>query len=904
MNKEGNLIHCFSNNSPAERELDSDEHPLVVAMDCSTKGLAPPSFTFKTSPAFSLSAHSTPQHVSKLSSTASSQTSLGPCSSEGSESPRVIEPVMQMLVDGDHDSIYSFGSSTSMTTPGAASLKSPKAHGRPLHKYKSQVLPKSQRTTLDPPSKFSESNLLSPGVASPSSLASHQLTPEMVRKGSRHKSRMGNFVEGVARSLKSKRKPRPMSIYPEEELDLADSHGTSSLDSPVMADPHIPVCTVFHVYYSNAKHTQLYKSVLVSEQSSVSEVIKQSLERYGLKFVDTTDFHLCEVIGKWERMSRSTDGELEGSLHHSLASSPKHASLGLNTKFSSKGALEMEEFIQCYFRVLQPDEKPYDIQFFHLVPDGYSRRFELKSTADLTKVPGQDGEENGTSISPITPVFGATAHSTAGRRNKLKRGGQSFDFGEETREDTERNTGRKPNSVPDLSLLDCSSPDSGVELHKDSRILTKSSIASDHSDAAASTSHCGLYPALNSGAFLLNLQLACSEKEFLVYRLLTEHVMITLGQATKEAAVAPMLTQQNKHEPESENGKMGVIELCSPSGKSEVLCIIVTAERMTKNGIAKKYVISPADEGIVHVNGQELSGPEELQHGDLIQLGQLHMFLFHNYFSTRPISYSKWRYRWKPVSCPGIQKENHPLAVEGIAVVNSPAHRMPLDSASNLDSPCAPSLNTSSQYPQIKGLQITEDRLSPAIAHSSEIVIIDTASHADINQPSSPAKVVYITPDVEEKRRNSKSAFPGSETAMEEVDAPNPHIPVKKLSKRNQPGRARSNSESRVTIRRSAPVSCSSNSLPYRKHHGGSKKFMDAFPANRKLMFSYSASEEDLLLELLITSLDLKSTHFKLTPSYLLAMCMEYSLKYNDPKAANRLVYKAVDYIHEAIWVR
>lgn len=857
----------------------------MIAIDCSTKGLAPPSFTLKTSPTLVLSAHSTPPHVSKVSSTASSQTSLGPCSSEGSESPKILDHMAHMLTDGDHDSIYSFGSSASMAST-TVSHKSPKPHGRSLLKVKSQGNAKAPRANLDPSLKFSDSNLLSPGVQSPSSLTSHQHTPETVRKGVRQKSRVGNFVEGVARSLKSKRKPHPMSIYPEEEFEMADPH-RSPLVSPEMVDHQFPLCTVFHVYYSNAKQTQLYKSVLVSEQSTSREVIKQSLERYGLKFIDPAEFQLCEVIGKWETVSGSMDAEFESSLQSSLASSPMHTILGPNTKYSSKGALAMEEFVQCYSRVLQADERPYETQFFHATPDGYSRRFELKSKMEVANVSGQNDEEHYAAISPITPVFGTTSHNRAGRRNKLKRGGESFDFTEETREHMES---RKPSSVPDLSLLDCSSPDSGLELHKDSQIFTKSSIASDQSDASGS--HCALYPVLNTGAFLLNLQLASTENEFLVYKLLSEQVTVTSGQTTEDTTAA--LRGQCKHESEYDDGKEERIELSSPNGRSEVLCTIITEEQMTGDGSTnKKYVINPGDEGTAHVNGQELTGPEELQHGDLIQLGQLHTFVFHNHPLTNLISNGKWHYRWKPVFCPRLAAKE-----EDIATVKSPSTPTSLSCSPNLEFSHTPSRHSSSHSPRIRGLQITEDRLSPAIPQSSEIVIIDTASHADIDQPSSPAKVVYISPESEEKRQNSKPPLARNQTAIEDAPAP-----VRKLSKQNLAGRTRSSSESKVTIRRSAPVSCSSNSLPYRKHHGANKKLLKAFPTDRKLMFSYSASEEDVLLELLITSLDLKSTPFKLTPSYLLAMCTEYSLKCSSPKAANRLVYKAVDYIHEAVWV-
>ena len=97
-----------------------------------------------------------------------------------------------------------------------------------------------------------------------------------------------------------------------------------------------------------------------------------------------------------------------------------------------------------------------------------------------------------------------------------------------------------------------------------------------------------------------------------------------------------------------------------------------------------------------------------------------------------------------------------------------------------------------------------------------------------------------------------------------------------------------------------ATTSYASSSLKTYKASGSK---LTAFPLDRRLMFSYTSSEEDRLLAMLITELCPVETTFKLAPSFLLAMCTEYSLKCSGTSAASRLACKIVEHIQVAIWV-
>ena len=561
-------------------------------LDCSTKGLASPSFTFKTSISLALESSS----LSKASlGLATSSSSLGQRSSEGSESPKAMDYLK--TADADHDSLSSFNSATSATSNP---IQSPRT-SRQLSKTQSHASTKRMLNQVH--SKLSDPLLVSPS----SSLLT--ASPATDHKSPKPKFSVGHFVEGL---LKPKRKPQHTSVYPEGDAHNMPPPDTSPLASPVMDDGQFTMSTVFHIYYSHAKNAQVYKSVLISQDSTANEVVKQAMERYGMKFMDPSEFTLFEVIGRWESIANPNMRSLEsclGILGDSPTSSPARSlALGANTKISTnngssnstqnKTAPAMEEFVVCYTRELQPGEQPYTIQCYHLVPDGYTRRFELRSK----KSENNNQEKNDTSLPPTTPIFGATAHRKgASRRNKLHTLGDSFEYPEAPSGEGSTHQGGLmspgkllPSSVPDLTLLDCSSPDSGVELQKDSRVSTKSSITSEQSDNGQTTaSHsCGLYPIPNSCPFLLNLSATRPGKDLLAYQLLGDRLVL-IGSSTDSTSSDQAATSPHTRDDQIE---LTVPEACS----GKLLCSITREAVPDADRPTSRCLLAPGDTSEPH----------------------------------------------------------------------------------------------------------------------------------------------------------------------------------------------------------------------------------------------------------------------------------------------------------------
>ena len=838
-----------------ERELDREEKPLEIILDCSTKGLASPSYTFKTSVPLDGIINKTPLVVSS--------TSLVRASSEGSESPKIVDHC-KVQNEADHDSLCSYGSSLSGTSnPTQSPLTRQKLH-------KTVSYSQQQKRTLNQVhSKLSDPSLTgSFSQPTPPSLSPDQRAP------SKQKSSVGQFMEGVAKSLRSKRKPRPTSIYPEADASKIPSSHTSPLNSPAPCnnDVHFPMSTVFHIYYSQAKNAQVYKSVLVSEQCTVYDVVKQAMERYGMKFMDPRDYILYEVIGRWESVADPNMINLEsclGILGDSPTSSPaRNLPLGHNTKIADgssaptqgKAPPAMEEFNVCYTRELGNDEQPYTMQLFHLVPEGYTRRFELRSRSSAG--PGKTKKDS--MLPPTTPVFGGTSHRRGeSRRNKIQLE-TSFEFPQTLGTGGESglvSPSNKvlPSSVPDLSLLDCSSPDSGVEFLKSSRVSTKSSVASEQSDAAAGTSF-GAYPVPNSCPFLLNLG---SGKDLLVYRLLGDRLILastSLDSSSTESVSSG--TQQSREDK---------LELAMPEvGGGKVLCSI-TRELIA--GTMKprfRCICDPGDVAElcpVFVNGQQLVSPMLLRPCDLIQIGERYMFMFQDHTQSHCVA-SGIR-RWKPISWESHSRSSS--SSSAISGGSSPSpKRTAAISASNLSQPSSP---------RVRELKVAEERLTPVIAGSSAEVVVINAN---------------VSATAKHKPVSSMKSQPGLL-----LDKKEPKTEYK--VKNRQRGRCYSDSVSSKQVSPSvATTSYASSSL---KTYRTSSSRLTAFPLDRRLMFSYTTSEEDRLLSMLITELNPVNTTFKLAPSFLLAMCTEYSLKCSGTAAASRLACKIVEHIQVTIWV-
>ncbi len=499
----------------------------------------------------------------------------------------------------DQDSLYSFSSTSSIPSYStnhniSNGSRSPRLFNKGHYRSKSNTKFQAQKLAFENSyHKISEPILsLSP--------VPQQHTPEMNRKGGggagKSRSKVGNFI---ARTLKSKNKKiRPPSIYPEGSPNGVPDPRKSALVSPKLAQKCFAMPTVFHIYYSKAKNMQLYKSVLVSENSNARDIIKQALERYGMKFNSPDMFHLFEVIGRWEEVSTDFEPALERSIQ--LSNSEEQQ--------PDKPARAFEEFVECYVRKLRYDEKPYEVQFFHEPQTGYTRRFELRSVASEE---GSDGTSHDQFV-PTTPLFGSTAHTFNERRARSK-SQDTFEFSteEETCQETTRNKTAADLSLSH-SLVDCSSPDS-VD------ILTPS--------APQPSWGCSSFPSPSSSVFLLNLLLVPSNHDLLMYSLLYEQFVL------KSRDFAHQQKDGQAH---------AFIDMLDTQPES-VLCTIA-------RGTQDSYKIEPGNTCSVSVNGRSLNAVTRLHHGDLIKLGHTHLFMFqnHNKRDSNTGLNNPWPYQWTP----------------------------------------------------------------------------------------------------------------------------------------------------------------------------------------------------------------------------------------------------------------
>ncbi len=575
-----------------ERELETLEKPLEIGLDCSTRGLSTPSFSLKTSVSLLLTSTSPQKHIeSKLSAlslqAASSLSSLGHTSSD-SESPQVGSP---RVMCEDYDSLYSF-SSTSSIPSNTTGIYSSNGSRSPHSLLKSQARNKQRSKSAQKLSFENSYHKMSEPLPSMSPVH-QQLTPELNRRGgSKSKSKVGNFMEGVARSLKSKKKIRPPSIYPEDSSNSLMDPRKSALLSPKLTHNHFLMPTVFHIYYSKAKNMQLYKSVLVSENSTARDVIKQSLERYGMKYMSPESFSLFEVIGRWEEIAVESEPAIEGSLVMSSDHCP--------ARQLQKPTRAFEEFVECYTRELSFEEKPFEVQFFHEPQSGYTRRFELRSYSDNESSTTEGTSKIQDQYIPMTPIFGSTSHDIGNRRSRSK-SQDTFDFSidEDTNDDTMVDCGIKQSPGFTHSLVDCSSPDS-------MDILTP---------LQSSFPCCSFYPSITSGVFLLNLQIVPIKDEFLVYSLLFEKFVIKNKTSKDDSLHANNLQNQVEVHINASDSKPGV-----------VLCAI-------KREKSSLYSIEPVDCNL-SINGDNLDHVSKLSHGDLIKIGTTHLFMFQNHSTS------------------------------------------------------------------------------------------------------------------------------------------------------------------------------------------------------------------------------------------------------------------------------
>ena len=383
-----------------ERELDLTEKPLEIVLDCSSRGISSPRFIFKSSLA-TTGVPLTPHRIKRFMSCEGVEEGFAECS-----------------VDCDHN-LYNPEHYTSMTSLSSnlsiASNKSKKSKSTSSLVTKTSKKKKlaAQQQVLSNQNSSSHNSISSSHSRLHAAIQQDAPSPASTLKKNRHKAAaVSSFF---SRSLRGQKKRNVRSLadsFPnsfdqdssnnrEEETEEDEDNDDEGIHFSVntLVSHHVTLerkfslSTVMHIYYTEGKQAQVYKSVLVSEKATTRELIAQALERYNMRMKDPSDFTLFDVIGKWQEVT--TASALESQLQYQgnwnrgggidANSTLSNLSL-LNTSPSSPNHMAVEEFVVCYCRELAPSESPYKMQYYLTAQEGFTRRFELQS-----KVSGERG---------------------------------------------------------------------------------------------------------------------------------------------------------------------------------------------------------------------------------------------------------------------------------------------------------------------------------------------------------------------------------------------------------------------------------------------------------------------------------------------------------------------------------
>lgn len=884
--------------------MESDEKPLEIALDCSAKGLASPKFLFK-----SALPPSAPPLTPRRSSGYATSIMAG------------IEDYTLHLSQPEHyNSSTSLGSGLSLASSKSAKSKSNTSLTGKTSKKKVQKTLSNQETGQSP----------SLSAAAHTNALQKLPTPNSGRKISKSKAAVSNFI---TRSLRVRRKskqsapPAPnespsQAVFhrqdsneegeEEEEEDDEEYSGlqlTNSLISPrIPVEKKFTLSTVMHVYFTEGKQAQVYKSVLVSEKATTVEVIAQALERYNMKCREPQEYTLFDVIGKWLDVTNSSQSHLNylGQQNRTLPNLNI-----LNASPLIQRRTSVEEFVVCYCRELGPDESPYNTQFYLTTQEGFTRRFELRSKSspnpmsrgishekshsvdimerpdEVTPTPGDVGERKKPSEERDEfGIFGNTAHRKRARRNRI--GNQSVDSADPDMEVTilnsqaspmlprevggvvdkeggmraartsgnlggavrEKRTGQDTQhadaEIP-ISLNKSHPPDfSALRSSPDSGVesnkqtnSTKSSVSSEQSEHCIASDPVALYPANLNCPFLLSLCLQDPSKEHLVHKLNSAATELWSWSNSSSRERPPAETANSSTERISLQCSDFEGSLCSLSRQP-------VAESPCTPEVPAFTLQRIHPDVHISVNGDSFVHSITLRHGDIITIGSNYFFMFVDYSSQPPGSAP--RFDWKLLS----QRDRVSVSTETITERDSRAARS----------------------------------LSDAEGEGSNVVGCVAGSSG-------------------EKRREGNDA--SSNHRHQKQSSKNGKIVESAASDHQGPVRNSSETSARQSAEKRGAQSTTKKSPQHKntektKHHRHTNSKSHS-PKDRKLVFSFRASEEDVLLGHVVSARATSNCLFKLAPAYILAMCTEYSLMANGPDQVLRFVQKATDHIQEIVWV-
>lgn len=407
--------------------------------------------------------------------------------------------------------------------------------------------------------------------------------------------------------------------------------------------------------------------------------------------------------------------------------------------------------------------------------------------------------------------------------------------------------------APDFSALMCSSPDSGVEFHKHSLQpnSTKSSVSSEQSEQSAGSEapeSISMCPANLNSPFLLSLHLYDPRREKLVHKLTSDTTELGGWFSVDETTAAAQPTERVAlHCPEFSQREGPLCCICRQP-------VTNTTQQNPEHSRFRYSLKKMTPKVSISLNGEDIMHSASLRHGDIISIASAYSFMFKDYISFSAAG-SVPQYHWKV--------SPHPSAQEA-PEEDSRKMSTSVETITDCQSP-----RTGATFCD---LEAQGDRAQHT--NSVQVVPESSAQTSDLQEEQVSCQTVPLKDSKALHSSSSSSSKPS--TKSEEETGSNPprtarHKKVEKARSHNALGKTRS--------------------LP--------------LPNNRKLVFSFKASEEDTLLGCVVSTETPKNCSLsKLAPAYILAMCTEYCMMNSGLRAVLRFIQKATDQIQEVVWVR
>ncbi|XP_041072891.1 RA_Radil_like and Myo5p-like_CBD_Rasip1 domain-containing protein isoform X2 [Carcharodon carcharias] len=379
-----------------------------------------------------------------------------------------------------------------------------------------------------------------------------------------------------------------------DEKSGTEEQGDTATDDPTELSTQVTAPGVLKIFGGEICAGANYKSVLATPCSSAQELVKEALERYSLDKNSSSDYVLCDVIGRSDE--------------------------------------DHQWRTEC-FRVVSNSEKPLILQSLWKPKEGFARRFEIRRKVDVEEIAAKEKD---------TVTAGINAQA---RRLQMSRARASSALTDEEIE-TSFALWRSVSEL-NLSLKTRESRhkirnpwmEAGdTEDDKEQQCLSIEKEETESSDD--SSTQYSIHPPFEFPYFLL-LQGYSSRQDFVIYVLNgTSHMF---GHYLEES----------REEEEEERQKVDI--LLSAPDVSPRHCYVrrqeVSDSGDSGEGGELVTLVKPAKGAIVTHNGQPLNKEIQLHPGDLLGMGAYYLFMYKDPTLSNPPHGQKPAWFPSPVLC-------------------------------------------------------------------------------------------------------------------------------------------------------------------------------------------------------------------------------------------------------------